>query len=107
MATQYNSIIRLKKIDECLRNRNKKYGLSELIEAIGSELKKQGKQVKVSERTVYDDLKFLKVTTFLCLNFCFHFYKQPQLRKVEIFISTNHNLISTNKPQTTSIYISF
>ena len=60
MATQYNSIIRLKKIDECLRNKNKKYGLTELIEAIGSELEKQGKQVKVSERTVYDDLKFLK-----------------------------------------------
>lgn len=60
MATQYNSIIRLKKIDECLRNKTKVYNLSELIDSISQELEQQGKQVKVSERTVYDDLKFLK-----------------------------------------------
>lgn len=60
MATQYNSIIRLKKIDECLRNKTKVYNLDELIDSISEELEKYGKQVKVSKRTVYDDLKFLK-----------------------------------------------
>jgi predicted DNA-binding transcriptional regulator YafY len=60
MATQYNSIIRLKKIDECLRNRNKVYKLPELISAISQELESQDKKIKVSERTIYDDLKFLK-----------------------------------------------
>ena len=60
MATQYNSIIRIKKIDECLRNKSKVYDLPTLIEAISHELNTYGKQVKVSERTVYDDLKFLK-----------------------------------------------
>ena len=60
MATQYNSIIRLKKIDECLRNQNKVYNLTNLIDAISVALEKYDKKIKVSERTVYDDLKFLK-----------------------------------------------
>lgn len=60
MATQYNSIIRLKKIDECLRNRNKVYKLPELISAISQELESQDKKVKVSDRTIYNDLEFLK-----------------------------------------------
>lgn len=60
MATQYNSIIRLKKIDECLRTKTKVYDLPKLIDTISNELASQGKKVKVSERTVYDDLKFLK-----------------------------------------------
>lgn len=60
MATQYNSIIRLKKIDECLRNRNKVYKLPELISAISQELESHDKKVKVSDRTIYNDLEFLK-----------------------------------------------
>lgn len=60
MATQYNSIIRLKKIDECLRNRSKVYKLPDLITAISNELESQDKKIKVSDRTLYDDLKFLK-----------------------------------------------
>lgn len=47
-------------MDECLRNKAKIYHLPEMIDAISAELQKYGKQVKVSERTVYDDLKFLK-----------------------------------------------
>ena len=60
MATQYNSIIRLKKIDECLREKGKVYNLERLKAAIADELEKYGKEVKISDRTLYDDLKFLK-----------------------------------------------
>jgi hypothetical protein len=60
MATQYNSIIRLKKIDECLRNRSRVYNLPDLITAISNELESHDKKIKFSDRTIYDDLKFLK-----------------------------------------------
>lgn len=62
MATQYNSIIRLQTIDQCLRDKRKVYHLTGLIDRIAKRLRQYDKEVKVSERTVYDDLKFLKDT---------------------------------------------
>lgn len=60
MATEYNSIIRLKKIDECLRNKNKVYNLQDLKTAIRESLERYDKKIALSDRTLYDDLKFLK-----------------------------------------------
>lgn len=59
MATQYNSIIRLLTIDDCIRSKQY-YDLPSLITAISKKLAQYDKAIKVSPRTVYDDLRFLK-----------------------------------------------
>ena len=60
MVTQYNSVIRITKIDECLRSKQKVYGLPELKAVIREHLDSYDKKISVSDRTIYNDLKFLK-----------------------------------------------
>lgn len=60
MPTNLNAILRFRVLDKCLRSKEKTYHLPDLIEAVNNELSVNGNTRTVSERTIYEDLKFMK-----------------------------------------------
>jgi len=61
MASNKNALIRYKTIDQCLRNRYKRWMLEDLIEACSDALYEyEGKDVYVSKRTVQLDIQMMR-----------------------------------------------
>lgn len=61
MASNKNALIRYKTIDQCLRNRFKKWTLDDLIDACSEALYEyEGKDVYVSKRTVQLDIQMMR-----------------------------------------------
>jgi predicted DNA-binding transcriptional regulator YafY len=60
MPSNLNAILRFRVLDRCLRSKEKVYHLADLIHAVNKELALTGDHRNVSERTIYDDLKFMK-----------------------------------------------
>lgn len=60
MPTNLNAILRFRVLDKCLRSKEKTYHLPDLIKAVNNELAINGNTRTVSERTIYEDLKFMK-----------------------------------------------
>ncbi len=60
MPSNLNAILRFRVLDKCLRSKEKVYHLADLIHAVNKELASTGEKRSVSERTIYDDLKFMK-----------------------------------------------
>ena len=59
MSDQKHPLVRYKVLDQCFRNKYKKYGIEDLVQAVNEVLFYQyGKTV--SERTIREDIKFLK-----------------------------------------------
>ena len=59
MSVQRNPLIRYKVLDQCFRNKYKKYGIDDLVAAVNDVLLYQY-GVTVSERTIREDIKFMK-----------------------------------------------
>jgi predicted DNA-binding transcriptional regulator YafY len=61
MASNKNALIRYKTIDNCLRNKFKKWTLDDLIEACSDALYEyEGKDVNVSKRTIQLDIQLMR-----------------------------------------------
>lgn len=61
MAQNKNALIRYKTIDQCLRNRQRKWSLEDLIEACSDALYEyEGKDVNVSKRTIQYDIQLMR-----------------------------------------------
>lgn len=61
MAQNKNALIRYKTIDQCLRNRQKRWTLNDLVEACSDALYEyEGKDINVSIRTVQYDIQLMR-----------------------------------------------
>lgn len=61
MATNKNALIRYRTIDKCLQNQNRRWTLSELIDACSDALYEyEGKDTYVSKRTIQLDIQMLR-----------------------------------------------
>ena len=61
MAQNKNALIRYKTIDQCLRNRQKRWTLNDLVEACSDALYEyEGKDINVSVRTVQYDIQLMR-----------------------------------------------
>lgn len=61
MAQNKNALIRYKTIDQCLRNRQRKWTLEDLIDACSDALYEyEGKDVNVSKRTIQYDIQLMR-----------------------------------------------
>ncbi len=60
MPTNLNAILRFRVLDKCFRSKENIYHLPDLIREVNKELALTGVKKGVSERTIYEDIKFMK-----------------------------------------------
>ncbi|GIV28518.1 MAG: WYL domain-containing protein [Bacteroidia bacterium] len=64
MSTNKMAMIRYKLLDDCFRNRGKRYTIDELVEIINDYLMENyGSGMEISKRQIYNDIEFLESST--------------------------------------------